>query len=38
MNYLDTSAFVKYYRYESDEKGANEIIRLIDDAKKEKSC
>ena len=36
MNYLDTSAFVKYYRYESDEEGANEIIELIDDAKKGK--
>ena len=36
MNYLDTSSFVKYYRYESDEKGANEIIRLIDDAKRGK--
>ena len=34
MNYLDTSSFVKYYRYESDEKGANEIIKLIDNAKK----
>ncbi len=36
MNYLDTSSFVKYYRYEEDEKGANEIITLIDDAKKGK--
>lgn len=36
MNYLDTSSFVKYYRYEADEKGADEIIGLIDDAKKEK--
>ena len=33
MKYLDTSSFVKYYRYEADEKGANEITELIDSAK-----
>lgn len=36
MNYIDTSSFVKYYRYEADEKGANEIIKLIEGAKKGK--
>ncbi len=33
MNYLDTSSFVKYYRFEADEKGAERVIRLIDNAK-----
>ena len=36
MNYIDTSSFVKYYRFESDEKGADKIIELIEDAKKGK--
>jgi len=38
MNYIDTSSFVKYYRYEADEKGANKIIELIDNAKKGKAA
>ncbi len=37
MKYMDTSSFVKYYRYEADEKGAGEVIKLIDDAKKGES-
>ena len=37
MKYLDTSSFVKYYRYEADEIGANEITELIDNAKNGKA-
>ena len=37
MKYLDTSSFVKYYRYGEDEKGANEIAKLIDSAKNGKA-
>jgi len=38
MKYIDTSAFVKYYRYEADEKGAIKIIKLVEDAKKGKTA
>ena len=37
MKYIDTSSFVKYYRYEADEKGAGKVIKLIDDVKKGES-
>lgn len=33
MKYIDTSAFVKYYSSESTEKGAEQIKKLVDNAK-----
>jgi len=33
MNYIDTSCFVKYYRYGTDEKCSEEISSIIDNAK-----
>lgn len=33
MNYIDTSAFVKYYSEEGSEKGSARVQKLIDDAK-----
>ena len=33
MDYIDTPCFVKYYRYEADEEGADEIIKIVEDAK-----
>ena len=35
MNYIDTSAFVKYYGNADFEKGFDEVCELIDNAKAE---
>ncbi len=36
MKYIDTSAFVKYYGSEELERGADKVIRLVDDARQGK--